>query len=204
MPCAASPPSAFCQEKVTTSSFGQSSGCANAAEVASQIVKPGAVGGDPVGVRHPHARRRAVPGEDDVACRIDRGEIGQFAVAGACSTVASLSLSSLTTSLTQPSPKDSQASIVTGRGAEQRPQRHFDRAGVGRRHDADAIVGRDLQDFAGQIDGALELGLAGFRAVRAAEDGVVEGLRGSSRGAWRRGRTKNAAQPAARRASQSS
>ena len=40
MPCAASPPSAFCQEKVTTSSFGQSSGWANAAEVASQIVSP--------------------------------------------------------------------------------------------------------------------------------------------------------------------
>ena len=40
MPCAASPPSAFCQEKVTTSSFAQSSGCAKAAEVASQIVRP--------------------------------------------------------------------------------------------------------------------------------------------------------------------
>ena len=40
MPCAASPPSAFCQEKVTTSSFDQSSGCANAAEVASQMVRP--------------------------------------------------------------------------------------------------------------------------------------------------------------------
>ena len=40
MPWAASPPSAFCQEKVTTSSFGQSSGCAKAAEVASQIVSP--------------------------------------------------------------------------------------------------------------------------------------------------------------------
>ncbi len=40
MPCAASPPSAFCQEKVTTSSLGQSSFCANAAEVASQMVRP--------------------------------------------------------------------------------------------------------------------------------------------------------------------
>ena len=40
MPCAASPPSAFCQEKVTTSSFGQSRACAKAAEVASQIVRP--------------------------------------------------------------------------------------------------------------------------------------------------------------------
>ena len=40
MPCAASPPSAFCQEKVVTSSLAQSSCCANAAEVASQIVSP--------------------------------------------------------------------------------------------------------------------------------------------------------------------
>ena len=76
-------------------------------------------------------------------------------------------------SVTQPSPKDSQASIVTGRGAEQRPERHFDGAGVGGRHDADPVIGRDLQHFAGQIDGALELGLAGLRAVRAAEEGAV-------------------------------
>ena len=40
MPCAASPPSAFCQENVTTSSLAQSSFCANAAEVASQMVRP--------------------------------------------------------------------------------------------------------------------------------------------------------------------
>jgi hypothetical protein len=43
MPCAASPPRAFCHEKVTTSSLGQSSGCANAAEVASQMVRPSRV-----------------------------------------------------------------------------------------------------------------------------------------------------------------
>ena len=40
MPCPASPPSAFCHEKVTTSSLAQSSGCAKAADVASQIVTP--------------------------------------------------------------------------------------------------------------------------------------------------------------------
>ncbi len=40
MPCAASPPTAFCQEKVTTSSFSQGSACAKTAEVASQIVRP--------------------------------------------------------------------------------------------------------------------------------------------------------------------
>ncbi len=40
MPCAPSPPSAFCQEKVTTSSLGQSSACAKQAEVASQMARP--------------------------------------------------------------------------------------------------------------------------------------------------------------------
>jgi hypothetical protein len=40
MPCAPSPPSTFCQEKVTTSSLSNGSGCANAADVASQMVRP--------------------------------------------------------------------------------------------------------------------------------------------------------------------
>src|SRR5438128_191387 len=40
MPCAAPPPSTFCQENVTTSSLLQSSRWANAAEVASQIASP--------------------------------------------------------------------------------------------------------------------------------------------------------------------
>ena len=40
MPCAASPPSTFCQENVVTSHFAQSIGCANAAEVASTKVRP--------------------------------------------------------------------------------------------------------------------------------------------------------------------
>ncbi len=39
--------------------------------------QPGAVGGDPVAVRHAHARGGAVPGEHDVVRGIDRGEIGQ-------------------------------------------------------------------------------------------------------------------------------
>ena len=60
--------------------------------------------------------------------------------------------------------------------AEHRPQRHLDRAGVGRRHDADAVIGRHLQDFAGQIDGALELRLADLGSVRASQNRVGEGL----------------------------
>ena len=40
MPCAASPPSTFCQDQVTTSSLSQGRSIANTAEVASQIVRP--------------------------------------------------------------------------------------------------------------------------------------------------------------------
>jgi hypothetical protein len=40
MPCCASPPNTFCQEKVATSSLVQSMSCANIAEVASQMVRP--------------------------------------------------------------------------------------------------------------------------------------------------------------------
>ena len=84
-------------------------------------------------------------------------------------TSASLSFSCLTTSVTQSLPKLSKASRWTGRAPEQRPHRHLDGAGVGGRHDADQVVGRDLQHLAGAVDGVLELRLAELGAVRAAE-----------------------------------
>ena len=71
MPCAASPPSAFCQLKVPTSIFAQSMSCAKAAEVASQIERPVRSAAIQSAFGHPHAAGRAVPGEDDVARRID-------------------------------------------------------------------------------------------------------------------------------------
>ena len=115
MPCAASPPSAFCQEKVTTSSLAQSSDCAKAAEVASQIVRPRAVGGDPVGVRHAHAGGRAVPREHHVAREVDGAKIGQFAIGRFQRRAKSASFNSLATSETHPSPKLSHASTSTPR-----------------------------------------------------------------------------------------
>ena len=55
MPCAASPPSAFCQEKVTTSSLAQSRSWAKQALVASQMVRPlrSAAMKSPFGTRTP-------------------------------------------------------------------------------------------------------------------------------------------------------
>ena len=66
MPCAASPPSTFCQLQVTTSSCVQGSGIAKTAEVASQIVSPARPSGiaNEAGIRTPelvpfHAKTRS-------------------------------------------------------------------------------------------------------------------------------------------------
>ena len=114
MPCAASPPSAFCQEKVTTSSFDQSSFCAKAAEVASQIVRPwrSALIQSALGTRAPEVVPFQVNTTSEFESTLARSGNWPY---GAFITVTSLSLSSFWTSLTQPSPKDSQASMVTGR-----------------------------------------------------------------------------------------
>ena len=74
--------------------------------------------------------------------------------------VTSFSLSCLATSVTQPSPKDSQAIMVTGRAPSIDHMRHLDRAGIGRRHDADEEIRRHFQHRARLLDGALELRLA--------------------------------------------
>src|SRR6188472_3775738 len=115
MPCAASPPSAFCHENVTTSSLPQSSLCANAAEVASQIVKPArsALIQSALATRAPEVVPFQVNTTSDAGSTLERSGNCPY---GAFSTVTSLSLSSFWTSLTQPSPNDSQASMVTGRG----------------------------------------------------------------------------------------
>ena len=145
--------------------------------MASQIVRPCAVGRDPVGVGHAHARGGAVPGEHHVGRR-DRPWRGRAARrSGALSTVDVLELELLgdvgDPAFAEAIPRPAWS---TGRGAEQRPQRHLDRAGVGGRHDADAVIGRHFQHLAGQVDGALELRLADLGAVRASENRVGEGL----------------------------
>ena len=154
MPCAASPPSTFCQEKVTTSSLAQSRSWAKQALVASQIVSALAVGGDEVAVRHAHARGGAVPGEHQVGVA-GAPWSGPAAGRRARRAPRPSSFSCLTTSVTQSLPKLSKASSCTGRGPEHRPQRHLDGAGVGAGHDADQVVGRDLQHLAGLVDGVL-------------------------------------------------
>jgi hypothetical protein len=92
----------------------------------------------------------------------------------------------LVTSVTQSLPKDSKASSWTGLRPEHRPHGHLDGAGVGAGDDADQEVGRNAQHLAGAVDRQLQLRLAGLAAMRASEDGVIEGLWGpaGSLGAW--------------------
>ena len=150
-----------------------------------------AVGRNEVGVRHAHARGRAVPGEDHVAVEIDLRRDRAARRSRPRCVRTSASFSCLTTSVTQPAPKTFPGDHVDAARAEQRPQRHLDRAGVGGRHDADAVVGRHLQHFAGEVDRLFELGLADLGAVRAAERGMRRAPRATSRDAWRRDLRKN-------------
>ena len=137
--------------------------------MASQIVRPSrsAAIQSAFGTRTPEV----VPFQVKTTSRVlvsTCDEVGQLAV-GRVMTRASSSFSCLTTSVTQSLPKLSQASRSTGRGAEHRPQRHLDGAGVGGRHDADEVIGGDLEHLAGAVDRSLQARLAELRAVRAAE-----------------------------------
>ena len=106
MPCAASPPSTFCQEKVVTSSLSQGSAMAKAAEVASQMVRPSRSAGiqSPFGTFTPEV----VPFHKKTVSRSLAACIAGSWPYGAFCTWA-LSFSCLTVSVTQSSPKLSQA-----------------------------------------------------------------------------------------------
>ena len=136
-----------------------------------------AVGSDPVGVRHAHAGGRAVPGEDDVIVAIHFREVGEFAVA-ALERARVLQLQLLDDVGHPAFAKTFPGEQVDRAGAEQRPERHFDRARVGGRHDADAIIRGNLKNLAGEVDGELQLALADLGAVRTAERRVFQGFEG--------------------------
>ncbi len=149
-----------------------------------------AVGRDEIGVRNAHARGRAVPGEDHVAVEIDGRKIRQLAVAGF--DLANVLELQLLDDVGDPAGAEAfPGDHVDAALAEQRPERHFDGAGVGSGNDADAVIGRHFQNFTGKIDGLLELGLADLRAVRTAERPRRKELRATNRGASSKGQKKN-------------
>ena len=167
MPCAASPPSAFCQLKVPTSIFVPVDVWANAARRRVAERQAGAVGRDPVGVGHADAAGRAVPGEHDVARRIDAAQIRDLAVIGSADVGVELEL------LGDVGDPAGAEALPREHGhrprPEQRPHRHFHRAGVGGGHDTEAVVGGQLEQRTGALDRSGEPRLAERAAMRPAE-----------------------------------
>src|SRR3546814_2598620 len=65
-------------------------------------------------------------------------------------------------------------------GTEQRPQRHLDGAGVGGRHDAEAVIRGNPENRARPVDDGGELGFSDLGAVGPPEGGVGENSGGPS------------------------
>ena len=175
MPCAASPPSTFCQEKVVTSSLSQGRSMAKAAEVASQMVRPSrsAAIQSPFGTFTP----QVVPFHRKTMSRsLAVLQVGQLAVGRLVHVGLELELLDRVGDpvLAESFPRR-RCRLAR---AQQRPHRHFHGAGVGGRHDADAIIGGNAQQLPGALDRVLELGLAGLGAVGASHQRAFEGFRG--------------------------
>ena len=127
-----------------------------------------------VAIGHAHARRGAVPGEDDIAVEIDALQVRKRPIG--CLDDADIRQFQLLLDVGDPGLAEAfPGDHVDAACAQQRPHRHFHRAGVGGRHDADAVIGRHLQDLAGEVDGRLQFRLADGGAMRAAERRVGEG-----------------------------
>ena len=114
MPCAASPPSTFCQEKVATSTFGQSIGCARMAEVASAKVRPPRLPAiqSLLGTRTPEVVPFQVKSTSRSKSTLPRS--GSRPYSASITRRSSIS-SCLAISVTQPLPKLSHASASTPR-----------------------------------------------------------------------------------------
>ncbi len=133
----------------------------------------------------------AVPGEDDVRVLVDARQIGNLAIAGG-ELHTSFSLSCLTMSVTQPSPKDSQAIAVTGRAraattapSPRRRCRRPARCRSGSRPEP-----RSTSRVRSMASFSLALPILA-RCERPSAASLS--FWGSRRGAWHRGRRRNAA-----------
>ena len=149
----------------------------------------GAVIGNEIAVWNFHAGGRAVPREDHVVFEIDRGQIGQFAVAR--HDRARALEPQLLERIDDPFlPKGFPSEDFDAHGAEQGPHRHFHGARIGARHDRDAIVVRHLKNFTREINRLLQLGLAGHRTMRPAGKSALESLKRPARPLCTRARRK--------------
>jgi hypothetical protein len=142
-----SPPSTFCQEKVTTSSLAKSM---LLREGRGRGVADGqalAVRRNEVGIRN-DATPEVVPFQVKTTSRSKStsarsgGAIGQHR---RCARPCSLQLLD---DVGHPAGAEAfPGQHVDAALAEQRPQRHLDGAGIGSRHDADAVVGRHVEEL---------------------------------------------------------
>ena len=153
------------------------------------MVRPSRSSRDPVAVGHADARGRAVPGEDDVGRRVDRGR-GREARHRAPRHDRRVELE-LLDDVGDPAFAEALPGEHRHRpGAEQAPQRHLDRAGVGGGDDADAVAGGHAQDMPGQVDRMASRALPSFeRCERPSEP--MASFREPSPAAWRRDRKRN-------------
>ena len=195
MPCAASPPSTFCHDHVTTSSLSHGSGMANTAEVASQITSPARSAAIQSPCGHPHAGGGAVPGQHDIMRGIDRGEIGQAPVRRG--EHARVGHAQLLRDVRGPGLGETlEGQHIDRPRAEQRPQREFHGTGVGGRHDGQPPVVRNAEAGVRAARNHLDQPCLGARApggcARAARR---RARRATSRVAWRRGRMRNWGSP---------
>ncbi|MNS82080.1 hypothetical protein D3C72_1158150 [compost metagenome] len=133
------------------------------------------VGRDEVGIGNANARGGAVPGEDDVTVEIDFGEIRQQTVIGL--ELAHVLQLKLLDDVGNPASAEAfPGEHVNAAFAQQRPERHFNSAGVGCGNNADTIIGRNIKNFTGEINGLLQLGFANLGAMRATERCIGESI----------------------------
>ena len=140
---------------------------------------------NPVAVGNAHARGGAVPGEQHVVRPVDLAEVGKLAVIGADDGRVELQLLDR---IGHPAFAEALPGEAGDRpGAEHRPHRHFERAGVGPGDDADAVSVGQLEHLAHQVDAELQPLLAEAAAMRPAEHLRVSSLSGLQPGGLAQG-----------------
>ena len=116
--------------------------------------QPFAVIGNPVGMRHDHARSRPIPGKDDIMREIGLGQIGKLAKFG--DKAARFQRLELFQTIRDPVlAKAFPRENIDRTHAQKRPQSGFDRACIAGCHNAHQIIRREFEQGFGFIDGAL-------------------------------------------------
>ena len=127
------------------------------------------VGRDPVSIGNTDTRCRAIPGEDHVARPVDISEVRQVAIFGIQDTA--IGQAEFVPDVAGPL----LAEVLPGQqvdaaAAEQRPQRQFDGAGIGCRHDSQPVAIGDAKQVAATLDHLGKFGLASLRPVRSPQE----------------------------------